>query len=112
MKYEPRVSSFTTKFWIFLWSKSAHTRKNCCLFNFNVNIASFKGQKCLEICAWNTDGKKLHTELKTNILAGSQATIKPVASLLQVQKYFSRNWSYILPLSLLVNGPFLVSGFA
>lgn len=56
--------------------------------------------------------KKLHTELKTNILAGSQATIKPVASLLQVQKYFSRNWSYILPLSLLVNGPFLVSGFA
>ena len=100
MKYEPQVSGFTTKFWTFLWSKSAHTRKNFCLFNFNVNIASFKGQKCLEIRAWNTDGKKLHTKQKTIKLACSEATIKPVASLLQVQKYFSRNWSSVLcPLS-------------
>ena len=40
-----------------------------------------------------------------------KATIKPEASLLPVQKYFSRNEALFSSLSPLINGPFLVSGF-
>ena len=96
MKYEPQVSVFTTKFWTFYGLKVHIPGKMVVYVILISTLPVLKGKNA---------GKFVREALM------EKATIKPVASLLPVQKYFSRNWSFILFPLPLINGPFLVSGF-
>ena len=111
MKYEPQVSGFTTKFWTFLWSKSAHTRKIVVylilISTLPVLRAKVPGNSCVK--HWWKKAPYKTKNHKTSLFTGYHKTCSVACC--RCKNISRLTGGLFSALSLWVNGPFLVSGF-